>query len=837
MKRFILMFVVLGAFSFAQEEEGLYQLSGVNVQYYVFTRPNAADADVIGITADGHHLAQQGPEGSSIITVTEPITGTVLAISEIPAGVVIGDFVQDHYGLAVLQASGVNLNFAFGEDNVPEEYQGGGVNGMITQGSYYPTQQIVDGTCETLLEVVAIIDPLIYEADLVDTRTAAPANVLGLPSIFSYAGQDVGKFALSQSVVFPYMGLDGDYVDAPFPVVLPDGTLLALPYAADLDGDGVGDGWGYPYPNTASLLKGDLITHGSFADGHPGNAGQPNPAPGLVLHWNTVDSEASETGMGDILTGDDWDEDGDGTIWDQLYGYAALDATPLSAACGFTHPALGDVAYALHGAGLEGCIENPDFVYHTDENGNVVNITNNNLVSVNDAYLLDAALAPWGNFLTMNGLLFQGYNGACLAAGGAGPLAFDSCVDTATGDELQYGCESFGVTASFTQACIDAGGPATVEESMAMGLNGLTCGDLAAQYDYASGGDCATATLYATSTCEASNGSSLCCLAQSIATAGIEDLDGDGSDCGEFVTSLGYAANDSDHDFDGVDGRLPVHFDPTCVPTLQTLEVEVEAQIVAGFCDNNGDINGDSITNVLDVVQIVGHVLSTVELSDDQLCAADVNADDIVNVLDVVTIVQQILSGGLSQATGASSVDFIQTGNSLNMKANGAVNAIDLTVSHATGVEIITGKAWNTFTSAIDENSTRIIILEPADEMILSADANFTVEQVEAVSMENNVAVYIDASLIQPTEVRVTAAYPNPFNPSTNISLTLDQASNVSVSVYNVMGQLVDVIAEGNFAANTYNLSWDAQSFSSGVYFIRTQVDGYVDNQKVMLMK
>jgi len=800
------MFVVLGAFSFTQEEEGLYQLSGVNVQYYVFTRPNTADADVIGITADGHHLAAQGEGGSSIITVTEPLTGTVLAIADIPPGVVIGDFVQDHFGLAVLQASGVNLNFAFGEDNVPTDQQGDGVNGFIAEGSYYPTQQIVEGTCATLLEVVPIIDPLIYEADLVNTRTAASANVLGLPSIFSYAGQEVGKFSLSQSVVFPYMSLEGDAVDAPFPVALPDGTVLALPYAYG--------GVGFPNPNTASLLKGDLITHGSFADGHPGNAGQPNPAPGLVLHWNTVDSEAAETGMGDILTGDGWDEDGDGTIWDQLYGYASLDATGMSEACGFNGPILGDVSAELTAAGLGDCITGP--------------------VTTNDGYLMDAALAPWGGFLTMNALYFQGYMSACAAAGGAGNLAFGTCAETAYGDELQGACGIYGVTIAFELACVDAGGPATVEESIAMGLGGLTCGDLAASYDYYSGGDCMAAAGLATTSCADSGGTSLCCLAEGIATAGISDLDGDGSDCGEFVTSLGYATNDSAYDFNGVDGRLQVHFDPTCVPTLQTLEVEVEAQIVNAFCDSNGDVTADGIINVLDVVNIVGYVLGN--NPDLDTCVGDITNDGIVNVLDVVTIVQLILGGGLSD-NGASSADFIQVDNTLNMKADGTVNAIDLTISHASGVEIKTGQAWNTFTSAIDENSTRIIILEPADEMILSADANFTVEQIDAVSMQNNIAVYIDASLRQPTEVAISAAYPNPFNPTTNLSLTLDKASNVSVEVYNVMGQLVDVIAEGNFAANTYNLSWDAQSFSSGVYFIRTQVDGYVDNQKVMLMK
>ena len=57
-----------------------------------------------------------------------------------------------------------------------------------------------------------------------------------------------------------------------------------------------------------------------------------------------------------------------------------------------------------------------------------------------------------------------------------------------------------------------------------------------------------------------------------------------------------------------------------------------------------GDINGDEITDVLDVVQIVSYILDTTN-SDFDLGCADVNADESVDVLDVVQIVSDILGG------------------------------------------------------------------------------------------------------------------------------------------------------------------------------------------------
>ena len=88
-----------------------------------------------------------------------------------------------------------------------------------------------------------------------------------------------------------------------------------------------------------------------------------------------------------------------------------------------------------------------------------------------------------------------------------------------------------------------------------------------------------------------------------------------------------------------------------------------------------------------------------------------------------------------------------------------------------------------------------------------------------------------------PSAYEISNAYPNPFNPSTSFEMRLDQASDVTVKIYNLTGQLVDVIAEGNFSADTHTFTWNADNLASGVYFISTQVNNSIENQKVMLIK
>ena len=59
----------------------------------------------------------------------------------------------------------------------------------------------------------------------------------------------------------------------------------------------------------------------------------------------------------------------------------------------------------------------------------------------------------------------------------------------------------------------------------------------------------------------------------------------------------------------------------------------------------------------------------------------------------------------------------------------------------------------------------------------------------------------------------------------------------VSVKVYNVMGQVVATLHEGDLTANSYSFTWDAVDVASGMYLIQAETAGNVDVQKIMLMK
>ena len=90
---------------------------------------------------------------------------------------------------------------------------------------------------------------------------------------------------------------------------------------------------------------------------------------------------------------------------------------------------------------------------------------------------------------------------------------------------------------------------------------------------------------------------------------------------------------------------------------------------------------------------------------------------------------------------------------------------------------------------------------------------------------------------VLPGGYAVSDAYPNPFNPSTSLTIDLDQESFVSVKAYNVLGQLAAEVFEGNLNGYGNKIVWNAVNATSGVYFMQIQVGNDVSTKKVMLLK
>ncbi|HPG41365.1 MAG TPA: DUF362 domain-containing protein [bacterium] len=89
----------------------------------------------------------------------------------------------------------------------------------------------------------------------------------------------------------------------------------------------------------------------------------------------------------------------------------------------------------------------------------------------------------------------------------------------------------------------------------------------------------------------------------------------------------------------------------------------------------------------------------------------------------------------------------------------------------------------------------------------------------------------------RPETIRLLQNYPNPFNPSTTFNYTLKESGNVSLTIYDTMGRLVDTVVDGYVPAGEYFITWTASNLPSGVYFYKLQIGGFSTTRKLVLQK
>jgi hypothetical protein len=88
-----------------------------------------------------------------------------------------------------------------------------------------------------------------------------------------------------------------------------------------------------------------------------------------------------------------------------------------------------------------------------------------------------------------------------------------------------------------------------------------------------------------------------------------------------------------------------------------------------------------------------------------------------------------------------------------------------------------------------------------------------------------------------PVAYELKQNFPNPFNPSTEISFTLAKQEDVNLVVYNIIGQRVALLASGQMNAGSYLVKFNASNLAAGVYLYRLEAGNFVSTKKMILLK
>lgn len=344
-----------------------------------------------------------------------------------------------------------------------------------------------------------------------------------------------------------------------------------------------------------------------------------------------------------------------------------------------------------------------------------------------------------------------------------------------------------------------------------------------------------------------------------------------------------------------VDGS-PVEMVPTAGDTLSQV-IEIRNGSIHG---SKGDVNGDGTLNLLDILDVVDHILEIDLLTGSKFVKADIapwdsQGDNIVNVQDLALIQQIILEGkypdgttlsGSSAKINTISITDINTLQKNTLDADARVttyineNGISVILDNnvpVKGVQLEYDQILNLIGDSVDLNtelgrayfnqvqrSLRVllydnnnqVVLNPGKHSLLSVPVK--IDELEKVKLEKYIIADLDNQAIDDVEIAYSFEdapilpvnysleqnYPNPFNPSTKIEFSIPEKNTVSLTIYNILGQEVKSLFFGEMERGKMVVNWNGTNNNgaqvpSGLYIVRMNAGSsdFVSSKKMMLLK
>lgn len=194
-------------------------------------------------------------------------------------------------------------------------------------------------------------------------------------------------------------------------------------------------------------------------------------------------------------------------------------------------------------------------------------------------------------------------------------------------------------------------------------------------------------------------------------------------------------------------------------------------------------------------------------------------------------------SGSFWKSTNAGS-------NFSNLSQTGSLWATDISKDDPTAVAydyygsnaFISVNGGSSFTSTNVGSS-------PAAGICFFDKANLLIQHgggVYKLSVNYSVITSVNENVISanvPESFSLGQNYPNPFNPATKIQYALPVSGNVSLKIYDQTGKEVSTIVSGMKNAGTYEVNFDASSYSSGLYFYKLEAGNFSATKKMLLIK
>ena len=121
---------------------------------------------------------------------------------------------------------------------------------------------------------------------------------------------------------------------------------------------------------------------------------------------------------------------------------------------------------------------------------------------------------------------------------------------------------------------------------------------------------------------------------------------------------------------------------------------------------------------------------------------------------------------------------------------------------------------------------------------VIATDTDSLVTQSKTLAfILGDLSVSNESESVLPEQYILSQNYPNPFNPSTQIQYALPEATEVTLEVFNSVGQKVMELVNGQQSAGYHTATFDASGLSSGVYLYKLTTPSFTETKKMLLIK
>lgn len=282
-----------------------------------------------------------------------------------------------------------------------------------------------------------------------------------------------------------------------------------------------------------------------------------------------------------------------------------------------------------------------------------------------------------------------------------------------------------------------------------------------------------------------------------------------------------------------------------------------------------GDINLNGIPyEIGDVILFTNYFINPAQypFSVIQYANSDINRDNIVaSIADLVTLINIVVGGSPTPkafddgpaptaTVGSEQTEFSRREIWYDSPVDIAAALVTFETAPGFDIDRIRADSHGMTYAAHQNGSTVRVLFYSLEGKTLPSGRHelFVVENAESITLVAAEMGTVDGrtaalSVISgeaelPQEFELHQNYPNPFNPETHIAFDLPVSGSVRLSVYNVLGQQVATLADGEFAAGHHEVSWNGMDqsgrmVSSGIYFYRLETTTGTLSRKMMLLK